>query len=122
MESYLWFGEVVYLVICLGVTHIIGQVLYKHGLVTVCDMFQDAKLSATVNKLLLTGYYLVNMGYVAISVREMEKADNLQASIEAVSSHTGTLFLILALLHFNNIIVLSLISRYKHKFNSFFNF
>ena len=94
----------IYLGISLGITIWVGYTLHTRGRVFLLDIFQrDEKLTDAVNDLLLVGFYLVNLGYVALALKYGAKPSSLEESIEFLSTKIGFVFLILAVLHFLNL-------------------
>jgi len=112
---------IVYLAIAALITVAVGYDLHRNGYHLILDLFGNKEFTRTVNNLLLTGYYLVNIGYIAITVSQFGALDNLQLVLEELSSKLGTIALILGALHFNNIVVLHILSRKKNLIINFIN-
>lgn len=110
-----------YLVIGAVITVFVGHDLYKNGYTLIADLFQNVKISKTINKLLLTGYYLVNIGYISLTLTQVGRIDSLASVLEQLSLNTGRIALILSYLHFQNIAILSILSDRRHKFIQYFN-
>jgi hypothetical protein len=67
-----------------------------------------------VNHLLVVGFYLINVGYVAFALRTTGTPINLRQAIELVSDKLGVVLLVLGAMHFFNLYVFSRIrSRAK---------
>ena len=65
---YIEISYAVYLAISLGVTIWVAKTLHRNGRVFLVDAFRgNAELADSVNHLLVVGFYLINVGYVAIS-------------------------------------------------------
>lgn len=120
MKNITLYFEVIYLLIALWITFVVGRNLYKEGLVLIADLFESKIVSERLNKLLLIGYYLVNMGYSAISVQELSSIHNLTTGLEVCTFQVGFLMLILAFLHFNNLLVLSILEKNRSAVRAFF--
>lgn len=101
-----------YLVICLTVTIWVAHTLHKNGRVFLVDAFHgNTELADSVNHLLVVGFYLINVGYVALVLRATETLNTLRASIELVSDKVGLVLLVLGFMHFFNLFVFSRIRR-----------
>ncbi len=101
-----------YLVICLAVTIWVARTLHKNGRVFLVDAFHgNTELADSVNHLLVVGFYLINVGYVAMALRATETLNTLRASIELVSDKVGLVLLVLGFMHFFNLFVFSRIRR-----------
>jgi len=60
-----------------------------------------------VNHLLVVGFYLINIGYVTLALKYGDKPNNLQQSIEFLSTKVGLVLLVLGGMHFINLRVFS---------------
>jgi hypothetical protein len=101
-----------YLVICLTVTIWVAHTLHKNGRVFLVDAFHgNNELADSVNHLLVVGFYLINVGYVALVLRATETLNTLRASIELVSDKVGLVLLVLGFMHFFNLFVFSRIRK-----------
>src|SRR5207249_11209153 len=102
----------VYLAISLGVTVWVARTLYKNGKVFLVDAFGgNAELAGSVNHLLVVGFYLINVGYVAQALTSDRTVNSLRAAIELVSSKVGTILLVLGVMHFFNLYVFNRLRR-----------
>ena len=109
---YIEGSYLVYLVITLGVTVWVARTLYKNGRVFLVDAFHgNTELAASVNHLLVVGFYLINLGYVTYSLTTDRKVENLRTAIELVSTKIGTILIVLGIMHFFNIYVFSRLRR-----------
>ena len=71
------------------------------------SIFGEVKLAQAINKILLVGYYLTNVGYAIITVKDFKHVSNVFELLNEVSLRLASIVLILAALHYINIIVLS---------------
>lgn len=93
----------VYLPIIFYVTVYVGRALYKSGEPFLVDSFYSNKVMAKAfNLFLLTGYYLLNLGYATFSISEWGSINNLPQLMEDVSNHLGILILLLGIMHYIN--------------------
>jgi hypothetical protein len=101
-----------YLVICLAVTIWVAHTLHKNGRIFLVDAFHgNTELADSVNHLLVVGFYLINIGYVALALRATDTLNTLRASIELVSDKVGLVLLVLGFMHFFNLFVFSRIRK-----------
>lgn len=81
-----------------------GYQFYKNGIHYLLDLFKtDSKTAHFVNKLLLFGYYLLNLGYVAISLSFWPEIISLIQVIELTATRSGIIILGLGALHYFNL-------------------
>lgn len=92
----------------------VGRVLHRNGRHYVLRALQDEEMGDFINDGLLTGYYLFNLGYVFITIKNWERIENVQLLVELISEKTGIILLLLGLLHFFNIIALKLYASLKN--------
>lgn len=96
-----------YLGISVALTIWVGRTLHKNGRIFLVDAFLgNEKLADAVNHLLLVGWYLVNVGYVSLSLKLWaEKPTNEREVLEFLSFKVGLVLLVLGAMHFLNIAV-----------------
>lgn len=111
----------IYFLLGVIITVGVGLDLYKNGEKLIYNLFEHKEFTVTVNRLLLTGYYLVNLGYVAITLSTLGRVDSVISSLECLSKQLGILMLILGYLHFQNIIILQWLSHRKTQIIQFLN-
>ncbi|MFM2360359.1 MAG: hypothetical protein RLY16_2352, partial [Bacteroidota bacterium] len=84
----------------------VATTLFKNGKVFLLDIFHgNQELADSVNKLLLAGFYLINVGYMVYTLRIVEAVPNAQIMIEELSRKIGWIILILGGMHFFNLFV-----------------
>src|SRR5262245_2532957 len=109
---YVVSSYVSYLTISIALTVWVARTLSKNGRVFLIDSFlENEKLADSVNHLLVVGFYLLNFGYVALALRYGEKPADLQGAIEFLATKIGLVLVILAVMHFCNLIVFSQIGK-----------
>ena len=98
----------VYVLISLSVTIWVARTLCRRGRVFLVDAFHgQEELADSVNHLLVVGFYLINVGYVAFALKSTENPVSLRQAIELVSDKLGLVLLVLGLMHFFNLYVFS---------------
>jgi hypothetical protein len=101
-----------YLVISLAVTVGVAQTLFRNGRIFLIDAFRgNEALADSVNRLLLVGFYLINLGYVTLALSTTAEMNTVRQSIELVSDKIGVVLVVLGILHFGNLYVFSRIRR-----------
>jgi hypothetical protein len=101
----------IYLVLSLGITYWVGQTLHRNGRVFLVQNFQGQEaLADSINHLLLVGFYLVNIGFVALALRYGTKPTDLVEAFEFLSTKVGLVVVILGFMHFAN---MRLLVRYR---------
>jgi hypothetical protein len=101
-----------YLAISLTATVWVARTLHKNGRVFLVNAFGgDIELAGSVNHLLVVGFYLINLGYVAQALTTSQNVATLRTAIELVSTKVGTILLVLGLMHFFNLYVFNRLRR-----------
>jgi hypothetical protein len=97
-----------YLAITVALTVWVARTLHKNGRIFLVDAFHgNEQLADSVNHLLVVGFYLINVGYIALALKTSYAVDTLRAAIELESTKIGVVILILGGMHFFNMLVLS---------------
>src|SRR4051812_6130188 len=105
---YIIWTYVMYLVISLPVTIWVARTLHKNGRVFLVDAFHgNNELADSVNHLLVVGFYLINIGYVVVTLHSYAALNNLREAIELLADKIGLVLLVLGLMHFFNLYVFS---------------
>lgn len=92
----------------------IGWLVYKNGEVFLRNLFNDnQELAKSINRILLIGYYLTNIGYAIITVAYWQNIHSLYEMLSSLSRTLGKIILLLALLHYNNIFWLKQLRKTK---------
>lgn len=101
----------VYLTISCALTVWVARTLFKNGRIFLVSVFSDEDLADSVNHLLVVGFYLINLGYIALALKLGHGVENTRESIEALSTKVGWVLLVLGLMHFFNLLVFARIRR-----------
>ena len=101
-----------YLLISLSVTVWVAHTLHRRGRIFLVDAFHgNTELADSVNHLLVVGFYLINVGFVALALRTYTTPLELRGAMELVADKTGMVLLVLGFMHFFNLYVFSRIRR-----------
>ena len=108
-----------YFLILLFVVLYVGMVLYKGGRPFLINTFLGNEMVAdAVNKFLLAGYYLTNIGYTIIALKIWDKVESPIQLLNVLSSKVGAIVLTLGIMHVINIISLVAIGKRKKSHNT----
>lgn len=100
-----------YTAITLALTIWLARVLGTNGAVFLEDVFRDKpRLGEAINRLLVVGFYLVNLGW-ALHSMAASQPPTLTVAVEVLATKLGTLLLCLAAMHFGNLYVFHRIHR-----------
>ncbi|WP_419997350.1 hypothetical protein [Streptomyces boninensis] len=103
---------VAYTGISIGLTVWVARTLSRNGQVFLADVLRgNEKLADAVNHLLVVGFYLVNLGFVALYLKTADAVDDSRSLVEALSMKLGVVLLVLGAMHLGNVYVLSRIRR-----------
>lgn len=92
----------------------VGRLFHRNGRIFILSFFKyNKEITDTTNNLLLTGYYLFNIGYAIIQISYWQKIETVTGMLSSTLEKTGILILILAFLHYNNMLIIYLISNYN---------
>src|SRR6478736_2083744 len=103
---------VVYLLITIPLTIWVATALSHNGQVFLEDVFTgNEALAHAVNRLLVVGFYLLNVGFVMLFLRVTEPVYDLRGLFETLSVKVGVVLLVLGVVHFLNVWVFNAIRR-----------
>ncbi|MEV7612329.1 hypothetical protein [Streptomyces sp. NPDC089799] len=103
---------VIYLLVSIGLTVWVARTLSRNGRIFIADVLRgDEKLADAVNHLLVVGFYLVNLGFVALYLKAADAVDDTRSLFEALSVKLGVVLLVLGVMHLGNVWVLNKIRR-----------
>src|SRR5690349_11659898 len=107
VASYLF-----YLAISIALTVWVARTLHKNGRIFLVDSFHgNEPLADSVNHLLVVGFYLINIGYVALALKYGAKVADAPQFLEALSTKVGLVLVVLGVMHFFNLFVFSKMRR-----------
>ncbi|MET0820853.1 MAG: hypothetical protein ABWY58_07800 [Aeromicrobium sp.] len=101
-----------YLLTAVPITIWVASTLASNGRVFLRDVFHhEDGLADAVNRLLVVGFYLVNLGFVMLYLRGGGQVADLTELLETVSVKIGVVMLVLGVIHFGNVMVFSSMRR-----------
>jgi hypothetical protein len=106
----------IYTTLSISFTIWVARTLFRNGRLFLIDSFGgNQELAAAVNQLLLVGFYLLNLGFVALFLRFGTKPTDLVESIEFVSTKVGVVLVVLGVMHFFNMFNFAKLRRKSSK-------
>lgn len=112
--NYNIFSYIVYLISTIYIAVGVGYKIYCIGKIYLTELFPNKfEFCDRVNRLLLMGYYLLNIGYIAISISFWPTIINVEMALYYLFSSTGFILLVLGVLHMFNLVSLFLVSKSK---------
>jgi hypothetical protein len=104
-----------YLLISIAITIWVARTLHSNGEVFLIECFgHNAAVAKSTNHLLVVGFYLVNIGFITLTLSLGNEPTNYPEAIRFLSSKVGLAVLVLGFMHFFNMIA---IARYGRKVN-----
>ena len=103
---------IVYLFTTYLVTVRTGWIFYRNGRLYMLTLLKgDEKLTDFINKMLLTGYYLLNLGYAALMIRCWKEITNISQLVTSIAHMSGRMMLTLGIIHCCNMAAIYIISK-----------
>ena len=94
-----------YSLIAVALTAWLARTLFRSGVAFLHDVFEDRPaLADAMNRLLVVGFYMLNLGYALYIIRASRGLDAFGA-VEFLVNRLSILLVSLALIHFTNVIV-----------------
>ncbi|WP_454831778.1 hypothetical protein [Pseudoxanthomonas wuyuanensis] len=101
-----------YLGISIAMTIWVAHTLSKNGEVFLVKCFgQDEVLAKSTNHLLVVGFYLINIGFIALRLDGWDAQKAIGSMIPYVGSKIGLSVLVLGGMHFFNMLMISRYGR-----------
>lgn len=93
----------IYLLVSVALTVWVARTLHRNGRIFLVQAFRGNEAMAdAVNHLLVVGFYLINIGFIAFVLRYGTQPANAQEAFEFVSTKLGIVLLVLGAMHFFN--------------------
>ncbi len=94
-----------YVAVAVGLTAWLARTLFRNGAIFLHDVFEDRPgLAEAVNRLLVVGFYMLNLGYAFYLVRSGRGLDAFE-SVQFLVRRLALLLVTLGLIHFVNVFV-----------------
>lgn len=106
-------GYLIYLSISIFIIVKVGKICYQNGNIYVAQLIpNEIDICQKINQILLLGYYLLNIGYCAMTLSYWQKIVTTHQLIEIIAIKSGIIIISIAVLHYLNIFILN---KYIHK-------
>ncbi|HZH75886.1 MAG TPA: hypothetical protein VEY88_07635 [Archangium sp.] len=114
-SNFMVVAYLLYLLVSIMLTVWVAKTLQRNGAHFLHEAFLGKeRLAESVNHLLVVGFYLMNIGYVALSLKEHQTIWTVQEVIELVCGKVGKVMVVLGAMHFFNLYVFNRIRRTGH--------
>jgi hypothetical protein len=110
MPSFLVPVYAAYALVAVPLVVWLARTLFKHGAVFLDTVFEDRRIAEAVNRLLVVGFYLFNLGYAFLWMKA-DAATTEIAAVETLAWKLGALLLALGAMHFANMVLFYRIRR-----------
>lgn len=101
-------GYFIYLCITIFIILKVGNICYRNGNIYVAELIPEyIEICQKINQVLLLAYYLLNIGYCAMTLISWEKIMTLNQLIVTIGTKTAIIIFIISFLHYMNIIILT---------------
>lgn len=107
------FLYLLYLFCSLCLIYFVGNHLHRHGKLWLEFIYLDKIIANKINDVLLLLYRVVNAGYIIYTLLQYKDANNVKESIEFLATRFAFVIIALALLHYQNILILFIFSKRK---------
>ncbi len=106
----------IYLALTAAIILKVGWLIHREGAVYLYELFpSEHDFAGYINRLLLIGYYLLNLGYATFSLIDWHWPLNhdWQFAIVSLCENIGLIALLLGIIHFFNLIGLQVLKHFK---------
>jgi hypothetical protein len=101
-------GYIIYLSVTIYIIAIVGRICYRNGNIFVSALIPDHEdLCHKINQVLLLGYYLMNIGYCAMTLIGWETISTSGQLVETIALKTGIIVCIISVMHYANIFIIT---------------
>ena len=101
-------GSAIYLSVTAFIIVRVGNICYRNGNIFVAELVPGHEEMCTrVNRVLLVGYYLLNIGYCAITLVQWDTIETLPLLVETIAVKSAIIICIISALHYVNIFILT---------------
>ncbi len=97
-----------FLAIVVFIIVVVGKICYRNGNIYVLALLPGHEdLCIRINKLLLMGYYLLNIGYAAMTLISWQTIVSVPQLVELIAYRSAIIICMLSVLHYTNIFLLT---------------
>lgn len=106
--KYIELTYTLYILVSITVTVWVARTLFRSGQAFLNECFpQNDALAESVNRLLVVGFYLVNLGFIALFLKTQRDLTQVREMFELLSSKLGIVLLTLGFMHLANLLILN---------------
>ena len=103
---------IVFIALMVFIILYVGKYFYSNGRIFIISLLKgNVSLADYINRLLLAGYYLINIGYAFLKLKSWPRVTGIESWLAGLAANMGTLILILAILHYLNITAIYILSK-----------
>lgn len=115
MDRYLLPVYGVYITCAVGLTVWLARTLFRSGSTFLADVFSDKQeLATAVNRLLVTGFFMINLGF-SLMLMQSGTANSATQAFQLLSVKLGVLLFVLAVIHFVNLAVFFKLRQHRQQ-------
>ena len=97
----------IYIIFSIVITVFVARTLSKNGVIYLEDGFNgNTHLAASVNHMLVVGFYLLNLGFALLRMKTNIAISNFEQMLAYLSSGLGFVLFALGIAHFFNMYVI----------------
>ena len=102
----------VFILLMVYIIVFVGRYFYTNGRIFILTLLQgQVSLADAINRTLLVGYYLLNIGYAFLKLKQWPPIMSIEAWWSSLSLNIGLLVLILAAMHYGNMFLIYYLSK-----------
>jgi hypothetical protein len=102
---------VIYLTASIMLTVWVGNTLFRNGRPFLVSVFLEPGLADSVNRLLVVGFYLINLGAAALLINAGGAPATFADMVQETVTRLGVVLLVVGSMHFFNLLVFHIIRR-----------
>jgi hypothetical protein len=103
---------VLYLLISVVLTIVTATILARSGRIFLTRMLGgDEALGQAISRLLAVGFYLLNLGFVILAMRDTGSVHSTQQALQVLATKLGEAVLVIGVLHLINVFALTRVGR-----------
>ena len=103
---------ILYLLISVVLTIVTATILARSGRIFLTHMLGgDEALGGAISRLFAVGFYLLNLGFVILALRDTGSVHSTQQAIQVLATKLGEAVLVIGALHLINVFALTRVGR-----------
>ncbi len=103
---------IVFIALMVYIIVFVGRYFYSNGRIFILTFLHgQVSLADAINRSFLIGYYLLNIGYAFLKLKQWPNIRSLEMWCSSLSLNIGTLVLILAAMHYGNMLLIYFLSK-----------